>query len=163
MQLQQPGGGVPGVRQRRATGHPQGEPPRRLDVNQHAKWLDACRHIPWRRPIASLTYLLTSHVWRQDHNGFSHQDPGFLDHVLNKKPQIVRAYLPPDANTLLSTMAHCLRTRDYVHVVVAGKQPGAAVADDGGGDRALHPRPGDLADVVLGCAGDVPTIGPSRR
>ena len=92
--------------------------------NQHAKWLDACRHIPWRRPIASLTYLLTSHVWRQDHNGFSHQDPGFLDHVLNKKPQIVRAYLPPDANTLLSTMAHCLRTRNYVHVVVAGKQPG---------------------------------------
>ena len=92
--------------------------------NQHAKWLEASRRIPWRRPIASLNYLLSSHVWRQDHNGFSHQDPGFLDHVVNKKAEIVRVYLPPDANTLLSTMDHCLRTRDYVNVVVAGKQPG---------------------------------------
>ena len=112
--------------------------------NQHAKWLDASRDIPWRRPIASLNYLLTSHVWRQDHNGFSHQDPGFIDHVVNKKPQIVRVYLPPDANTLLSTMDHCLRTRNYVNVVVAGKQPGPAVADHGRGRRALHPRHRDL-------------------
>ena len=136
--------------------------------NQHAKWLDACRHIPWRRPIASLTYLLTSHVWRQDHNGFSHQDPGFLDHVLNKKPQIVRAYLPPDANTLLSTMAHCLRTRNYVNVVVAGKQPGPqwltmdeaiAHCTRGLGIWDWASNCGDEEpDVVLGCAGDVPTI-----
>ena len=136
--------------------------------NQHAKWLDACRDIPWRRPIASLTYLLTSHVWRQDHNGFSHQDPGFVDHVLNKKPQIVRAYLPPDANTLLSTMDHCLRTRNYVNVVVAGKQPGPqwltmdeAVAHCTRGlgiwDWASNCGP-EEPDVVLGCAGDVPTI-----
>ena len=136
--------------------------------NQHAKWLDACRHIPWRRPIASLTYLLTSHVWRQDHNGFSHQDPGFIDHVLNKKPEIVRAYLPPDANTLLSTMDHCLRTRNYVNVVVAGKQPGPqwltmdeAIAHCTRGlgiwDWASNDG-GDEPDVVLGCAGDVPTL-----
>ena len=91
--------------------------------NQHAKWLKVTRGIPWRRPIASLNYLLTSHVWRQDHNGFSHQDPGFIDHVVNKKAEIVRVYLPPDANTLLSVADHCLRSRDYVNVIVAGKQP----------------------------------------
>ena len=136
--------------------------------NQHAKWLDACRHIPWRRPIASLTYLLSSHVWRQDHNGFSHQDPGFVDHVLNKKSQIVRAYLPPDANTLLSTMDHCLRTRNYVNVVVAGKQPGPqwltmdeaiAHCTRGLGIWDWASNCGDEEpDVVLGCAGDVPTL-----
>ena len=92
-------------------------------VNQHAKWLKVTRDIPWRRPIASLNYLLTSHVWRQDHNGFSHQDPGFIDHVVNKKAEIVRVYLPPDANCLLSVADHCLRSRDYVNVIVAGKQP----------------------------------------
>ena len=91
--------------------------------NQHAKWLKVTRDIPWRRPIASLNYLLTSHVWRQDHNGFSHQDPGFIDHVVNKKAEIVRVYLPPDANCLLSVADHCLRSRDYVNVIVAGKQP----------------------------------------
>ena len=91
--------------------------------NQHAKWLKVTRGIPWRRPIASLNYLLTSHVWRQDHNGFSHQDPGFIDHVVNKKAEIIRVYLPPDANTLLSVADHCLRSRDYVNVIVAGKQP----------------------------------------
>ena len=92
-------------------------------VNQHAKWLKVTPDIPWRRPIASLNYLLSSHVWRQDHNGFSHQDPGFIDHVVNKKAEVVRVYLPPDANTLLSTMDHCLRSRHYINVVVAGKQP----------------------------------------
>ena len=92
-------------------------------LNQHAKWLSTTRHIPWRRPIASLNYLLTSHVWRQDHNGFSHQDPGFIDHVMNKKPEVIRVYLPPDANTLLSVTDHCLRSRNYVNVIVAGKQP----------------------------------------
>ena len=91
--------------------------------NQHAKWLKVCNHIPWRRPIASLNYLLSSHVWRQDHNGFSHQDPGFIDHVVNKKAEVVRVYLPPDANCLLSVTDHCLRSRNYVNVVVAGKQP----------------------------------------
>ena len=91
--------------------------------NQHAKWLKATRHIPWRRPIASLNYLLSSHVWRQDHNGFSHQDPGFIDHVVNKKAEIIRVYLPPDANSLLSVADHCLRSRHYVNVIVAGKQP----------------------------------------
>ncbi len=91
--------------------------------NQHAKWLKVTREIPWRRPIASLNYLLSSHVWRQDHNGFSHQDPGFIDHVVNKKAEIVRVYLPPDANCLLSVADHCLRSRDYVNVIVAGKQP----------------------------------------
>ena len=91
--------------------------------NQHAKWLKVCKHIPWRRPIASLNYLLSSHVWRQDHNGFSHQDPGFIDHVVNKKAEVIRVYLPPDANTLLSVTDHCLRSRNYVNVVVAGKQP----------------------------------------
>ena len=91
--------------------------------NQHAKWLKVTAGIPWRRPIASLNYLLSSHVWRQDHNGFSHQDPGFIDHVVNKKAEVVRVYLPPDANTLLSVADHCLRSRNYVNVVVAGKQP----------------------------------------
>ena len=91
--------------------------------NQHAKWLKVCHDIPWRRPIASLNYLLSSHVWRQDHNGLSHQDPGFIDHVVNKKASVVRVYLPPDANTLLSVTDHCLRSRNYVNVVVAGKQP----------------------------------------
>ena len=91
--------------------------------NQHAKWLKVCNHIPWRRPIASLNYFLSSHVWRQDHNGFSHQDPGFIDHVVNKKAEVIRVYLPPDANTLLSVTDHCLRSRNYVNVVVAGKQP----------------------------------------
>ena len=91
--------------------------------NQHAKWLKTTDDIPWRRPIASLNYLLTSHVWRQDHNGFSHQDPGFIDHVVNKKADVIRVYLPPDANTLLSVADHCLRSRQYVNVIVAGKQP----------------------------------------
>jgi xylulose-5-phosphate/fructose-6-phosphate phosphoketolase len=136
--------------------------------NQHAKWLEACRSIPWRRPIASLNYLLSSHVWRQDHNGFSHQDPGFIDLVMNKKADVVRVYLPPDANTLLSVADHCLRSRNYVNVIVAGKQPehqwldmDAAVrhcaagvgiwewaSTDGGRDPHL----------VLACAGDVPTL-----
>src|SRR3546814_2198956 len=91
--------------------------------NQHAKWLKVTNDIEWRRPIPSLNYLLTSHVWRQDHNGFSHQDPGFIDHVVNKKAEVIRVYLPPDANTLLSVADHCLRTRQYVNVIVAGKQP----------------------------------------
>ena len=108
--------------------------------NQHAKWLKTCNHIPWRRPIASLNYLLTSHVWRQDHNGFSHQDPGFIDHVVNKKAEIIRVYLPPDANTLLCVTDHCLRSRNFVNVIVAGKQPRAAVAVDGRGDQALQRR-----------------------
>ena len=94
--------------------------------NQHAKWLKVTPHIPWRRPIASLNYLLTSHVWRQDHNGFSHQDPGFIDHVVNKKAEVIRVYLPPDANCLLSVADHCLRSRHYVNVIVAGKQPRAS-------------------------------------
>ena len=99
--------------------------------NQHAKWLKVTRDIPWRRPIASLNYLLSSHVWRQDNNGFSHQDPGFIDHVVNKKAEIVRVYLPPDANCLLSVADHCLRSRDYVNVIVAGKQPALDYLDDG--------------------------------
>ena len=106
--------------------------------NQHAKWLKTTNGIPWRRPIASLNYLLTSHVWRQDHNGFSHQDPGFIDHVVNKKADVIRVYLPPDANTLLSVADHCLRSRQYVNVIVAGKQPALQYLDDGRGDRALH-------------------------
>ncbi|WP_206055030.1 phosphoketolase [Nocardia sp. CS682] len=138
--------------------------------NQHAKWLDASAGVPWRRPIASLNYLLSSHVWRQDHNGFTHQDPGFLDVVLNKKPSIVRVYLPPDANTLLSTYDHCLRSRHYVNVVVAGKQPQAdwlSVTDAaehcargiGIWDWAGHNDDlGTVPDVVLACAGDVPTL-----
>jgi len=136
--------------------------------NQHAKWLKVCNHIPWRRPIASLNYLLTSHVWRQDHNGFTHQDPGFIDHVVNKKADVVRVYLPPDANTLLSVADHCLRSRNYVNVIVAGKQPALQWLDmqsavehctTGIGmwewactDRGAEP------DVVMGCAGDVPTL-----
>jgi xylulose-5-phosphate/fructose-6-phosphate phosphoketolase len=136
--------------------------------NQHAKWLKVTRQIPWRRPVASLNYLLSSHVWRQDHNGLSHQDPGFIDHVLNKKPEIVRVYLPPDANCLLSVADHCLRSRDYVNVIVAGKQPALdyltmdeAIAHCTRGvgiwDWASH---GDGAepDVVLACAGDIPTL-----
>jgi xylulose-5-phosphate/fructose-6-phosphate phosphoketolase len=136
--------------------------------NQHAKWLKATRSIPWRRPIASLNYLLTSHVWRQDHNGFSHQDPGFIDHVVNKKADIVRVYLPPDANTLLSVADHCLRSRNYVNVIVAGKQPawqwldmesaiehcsaGIGVWSWASTDQGVEP------DAVMACAGDVPTL-----
>ena len=106
-------------------------------VNQHAKWLKVTRQIPWRRPIASLNYLLTSHVWRQDHNGFSHQDPGFIDHVMNKKADVVRIYLPPDANSLLSVMDHCLRSRNYINVVVAGKQPALQYLDIDSCDDSL--------------------------
>jgi xylulose-5-phosphate/fructose-6-phosphate phosphoketolase len=136
--------------------------------NQHAKWLKTTRHIPWRRPIASLNYLLTSHVWRQDHNGFSHQDPGFIDHVVNKKAEVVRVYLPPDANTLLSVADHCLRSRNYVNVIIAGKQPalqyldmdaaikhctaGIGIWDWASNDEGAEP------DVVMACAGDIPTL-----
>jgi xylulose-5-phosphate/fructose-6-phosphate phosphoketolase len=136
-------------------------------LNQHAKWLKASREIPWRRPVASLNYLLTSHVWRQDHNGFSHQDPGFVDHVLNKKPEMVRVYLPPDANTLLWVADHCLRTWDRINVIVAGKQKspqwldmGAAIAhcEQGAGIwRWASNDRGDTPDAVIACAGDVPT------
>ena len=136
--------------------------------NQHAKWLKVTRHIPWRRPIASLNYLLTSHVWRQDHNGFSHQDPGFIDHVVNKKAEIIRVYLPPDANCLLSVMDHCLRSRDYVNVVVAGKQPALdyltmddAVAHCTRGIGIwswASNEEGAEPDVVMACAGDIPTL-----
>ena len=137
--------------------------------NQHAKWLKVTRsEIPWRRPIASLNYLLTSHVWRQDHNGFSHQDPGFIDHVVNKKAEVVRVYLPPDANTLLSVANHCLRSRNYVNVIVAGKQPAlqyldmdAAVkhctAGIGIWEWASNDKGGE-PDVVMACCGDVPTL-----
>jgi xylulose-5-phosphate/fructose-6-phosphate phosphoketolase len=136
--------------------------------NQHAKWLKVTRDIPWRRPIASLNYLLTSHVWRQDHNGFSHQDPGFIDHVVNKKAEIIRVYLPPDANCLLSVGDHCLRSRHYVNVIVAGKQPAPnyLTADEaiahctrglGIWDWASNDD-GDEPDVVMACAGDVPTL-----
>ena len=140
-------------------------------VNQHAKWLKVTNDIPWRRPIASLNYLLTSHVWRQDHNGFSHQDPGFIDHLVNKKADIVRVYLPPDANTLLSVADHCLRSRQYVNLIVAGKQPalsyldiqeavahctrGLGIWEWASNDGDSH---GGLPDVVLACAGDVPTL-----
>jgi xylulose-5-phosphate/fructose-6-phosphate phosphoketolase len=136
--------------------------------NQHAKWLKSTDGIPWRRPIASLNYLLTSHVWRQDHNGFSHQDPGFIDHVVNKKADVIRVYLPPDANTLLSVGDHCLRTRQYVNVIVAGKQPalqylnmddavehctkGIGIWPWASTDAGVEP------DVVMACAGDVPTM-----
>lgn len=136
--------------------------------NQHAKWLKVSSHVPWRRPIASLNYLLTSHVWRQDHNGFSHQDPGFIDHVVNKKADVVRVYLPPDANTLLSVADHCLRSRQYVNVIVAGKQPalqwlsmeaaiehcssGVGIWEWASTDRGSEP------DVVMACAGDIPTL-----
>jgi xylulose-5-phosphate/fructose-6-phosphate phosphoketolase len=112
--------------------------------NQHAKWLGTTRHIGWRRPIASLNYLLTSHVWRQDHNGFSHQDPGFIDHVMNKKAEVVRVYLPPDANTLLAVADHCLRSRNYVNVIVAGKQPALQFLNMDEADQALHRWPGHL-------------------
>ena len=138
--------------------------------NQHAKWLEASADVSWRRPLASLNYLLSSHVWRQDHNGFTHQDPGFLDVVMNKKPEVVRVYLPPDANTLLSTYDHCLRSRHYVNVVVAGKQPqpdwlsvedaalhcarGAGIWQWAG----HHDDIGTTPDVVLACAGDTPTL-----
>ncbi len=136
--------------------------------NQHAKWLKVSQEVPWRRPIASLNYLLTSHVWRQDHNGFSHQDPGFIDHVASKKAEVVRVYLPPDANTLLSVVDHCLRSRDYVNVIVAGKQPevqwldmdaavrhcsvGMGIWTWASNDAGAEP------DVVMACAGDVPTL-----
>jgi xylulose-5-phosphate/fructose-6-phosphate phosphoketolase len=136
--------------------------------NQHAKWLKVTHEIPWRRPIPSLNYLLSSHVWRQDHNGFSHQDPGFIDHVVNKKAEVVRVYLPPDANCLLSVADHCLRSRDFVNVIVAGKQPaldyltmdeaiahctrGLGVWDWASSDE------GEVPDVVLACAGDIPTV-----
>ncbi|HCF28731.1 MAG TPA: phosphoketolase [Cyanobacteria bacterium UBA11049] len=136
--------------------------------NQHAKWLKTTHHITWRRPIASLNYLLTSHVWRQDHNGFSHQDPGFIDHVVNKKAEVVRIYLPPDANTLLSVTDHCLRSRNYVNVIVAGKQPalqyldmdaaikhctkGIGIWEWASNDKGSEP------DVVMACAGDIPTL-----
>nr|WP_202419051.1 phosphoketolase family protein [Streptomyces sp. YIM 132580] len=137
-------------------------------VNQHIKWLRTSRRLPWRRPIASLNYLLTSHVWRQDHNGFSHQDPGFVDHILNKSPEVVRVYLPPDANTLLSVADHALRSRDYVNVIVAGKQPTfdwltmaearAHCARGAGAWEWAGTEDGSREpDVVLGCAGDVPT------
>jgi xylulose-5-phosphate/fructose-6-phosphate phosphoketolase len=135
--------------------------------NQHAKWLKTSRHIPWRAPIASLNYLLSSHVWRQDHNGLSHQDPGFIDHVVNKKAEVVRVYLPPDTNTLLSVADHCLRSRHYVNVIVAGKQPALtyltmneAIAHCTRG-LGIWPWAGntdDEPDVVLACAGDVPTL-----
>jgi xylulose-5-phosphate/fructose-6-phosphate phosphoketolase len=136
--------------------------------NQHAKWLKVTRHIPWRRPIPSLNYLLSSHVWRQDHNGFSHQDPGFIDHVVNKSADIIRVYLPPDANCLLSVADHCLRSRQYVNVIVAGKQPaldyltmdeaiahctrGIGIWDWASNDAGEEP------DVVMACAGDIPTV-----
>jgi xylulose-5-phosphate/fructose-6-phosphate phosphoketolase len=137
-------------------------------MNQHAKWLKISKEIPWRRPIASLNYLLTSHVWRQDHNGFSHQDPGFIDLVVNKKADIARIYLPPDANTLLSVAHHCLRSRDYINVIVAGKQPAPQWLDV---DAAIRHCTAGLGiwtwasndggaepDVVMACAGDVPTL-----
>lgn len=136
--------------------------------NQHAKWLKTTNDITWRRPIASLTYLLTSHVWRQDHNGFSHQDPGFIDHVVNKKAEVIRVYLPPDANTLLSVTDHCLRSRQYVNVIVAGKQPalqyldmetaikhctkGIGIWEWASNDKDAEP------DVIMACAGDIPTM-----
>src|SRR4029450_977044 len=136
--------------------------------NQHAKWLKVSNDIAWRRPIASLNYLLSSHVWRQDHNGFSHQDPGFIDHVVNKKAEVVRVYLPPDANCLLSVTDHCLRSRNYVNVVVAGKQPAPqwltmdeavkhCTAGIGIWEWASNDRGGE-PDVVMACCGDVPTL-----
>jgi xylulose-5-phosphate/fructose-6-phosphate phosphoketolase len=136
--------------------------------NQHAKWLKVCNHIPWRRPIASFNYFLSSHVWRQDHNGFSHQDPGFIDHVVNKRAEVIRVYLPPDANCLLSVTDHCLRSRNYINVVVAGKQPapqwltkdqaikhcaaGLGIWEFASNDQGGEP------DVVMACCGDVPTL-----
>lgn len=136
--------------------------------NQHAKWLKVTAELPWRRPLASLNILLASHVWRQDHNGFTHQDPGFIDHVVNKKAGVVRVYLPPDANCLLSVMDHCLRSRHYVNVMVAGKHPspqwlsvseatlhcakGIGIWEWASNDEGVEP------DVVMACAGDVPTL-----
>jgi len=136
--------------------------------NQHAKWLNTTRRIPWRRPIASLNYLLSSHVWRQDHNGFSHQDPGFIDHAMNKKAEVVRVYLPPDANCLLSVVDHCLRSRQYVNVILAGKQPAPqwltmdeaikhCTAGIGMWTWASNDN-GNDPDVVMACCGDVPTL-----
>jgi len=136
--------------------------------NQHAKWLKVTRHIPWRRPIASLNYLLSSLVWRQDHNGFSHQDPGFIDHVVNKKAEVIRVYLPPDTNTLLSVTDHCLRSRNYINVIVSGKQPEAQWLDMESAVKhctaglgiwgwASNDQGGE-PDVVMACAGDVPTL-----
>jgi xylulose-5-phosphate/fructose-6-phosphate phosphoketolase len=137
-------------------------------VNQHAKWLKTTREIPWRKPIASLNYLLTSHVWRQDHNGFSHQDPGFIDHLANKKADVVRIYLPPDANSLLSVADHCLRSRNYINLIIAGKQPqqvwmsmdeaekhcaaGLGIWKWASNDDGGEP------DVVMACCGDIPTL-----
>ena len=134
--------------------------------NQHAKWLKVTRHLPWRSPIASLNYLLSSHVWRQDHNGFSHQDPGFIDHVANKKSDVVRIYLPPDANTLLSVADHCLRSKNYVNLIIAGKQPAPIWLDMDSAVRHCTRGLGiwDWAsdsgepDVVMACSGDVPTL-----
>ena len=136
--------------------------------NQHAKWLKTTLDIPWRRPIPSLNYLLTSHVWRQDHNGFSHQDPGFIDHVINKKADVVRVYLPPDTNCLLSVADHCLRSRHYINVIVAGKQPalqyldmdsairhctaGIGIWEWASNDAGVEP------DLVMACCGDIPTL-----
>jgi xylulose-5-phosphate/fructose-6-phosphate phosphoketolase len=136
-------------------------------ANQHAKWLKVTRQIPWRRPIASLNYLLSSLVWRQDHNGFSHQDPGFIDHLLNKKADVVRIYLPPDANTLLSVSDHCLRSRNYINLIVAGKQPApqwltmdeaVAHCTTGLGAWAWASNDEGHPDVVIACCGDVPTM-----
>jgi xylulose-5-phosphate/fructose-6-phosphate phosphoketolase len=134
-------------------------------ANQHAKWLKVTREIPWRKPIASLNYLLSSLVWRQDHNGFSHQDPGFIDHLMNKKADVVRIYLPPDANTLLSVADHCLRSRNYINLIVAGKQPAPqwltideAVAHCTLGLGVWKWASDDNPDVVIACSGDVPTL-----
>jgi len=146
-------------------------------VNQHAKWLKVTNGIPWRQPIASPSYLLTSHVWRQDHNGFSHQDPGFIDHLVNKKAAVVRVYLPPDANTLLSVADHCLRSRQYINLIVAGRQPalsylsmeealahctqGLGIWEWASNDQVDGTT--GLPDVVLACAGDVPPSKPWPR
>jgi xylulose-5-phosphate/fructose-6-phosphate phosphoketolase len=135
--------------------------------NQYAKWIKETNQIPWRRPVASLNYLLSSHVWRQDHNGFSHQDPGFIDHVVNKKAEVIRVYLPPDTNSLLSVMDHCLRSRNYVNVVVAGKQPSLNYLSMD--DAVLHCTRGlgiwewasnddGEPDLVMACCGDIPTL-----
>ena len=136
-------------------------------VNQHAKWLKTTREIPWRKPIASLNYLLSSLVWRQDHNGFSHQDPGFIDHLVNKKADVVRIYLPPDANTLLSVADHCLRSRNYINLIVAGKQPAPqwlsmdeaiAHCTIGLGVWQWASNDAGKPEVVMACCGDVPTM-----
>src|SRR5205085_5405917 len=147
--------------------------------NQDAKWLSVTSKLPWRPKVASLNYLLSSHVWRQDHNGFTHQDPGFIDVVMNKKPEIVRTYLPPDANCLLAVIDHCLRSRHCVNVVIAGKHPAPqwlaiddaaahcaagigiwhwAGSEQGGGERGGSERGGSAPDLVMACCGDVPTL-----